>query len=97
MYSVTGDPTLSENERDISLPARMGGLDLCNPKDLAQEENRNSCSATGPLVRAISEQKRGRMHECSAEAANIRKDLKAQNRKHQKEKVDIIRDQTSTT
>ena len=96
MHSVTGHPALSENERGIILlPARMGGLDLRNPKDIAQEENRNSCSATGPLVRAISEQKRGRMHECSAKAANIRKDLKAQKRKHQEEKVDIIKPLTT--
>jgi len=73
----------------------MGGVDLYNPKELAQEEYRNSRSATGPLVRAISEQKRGRMHEHLAEAANIRNDLKVQKRKHQKERADIMRDQAS--
>ena len=62
---------------------------ICNPKELAQEEYRNLRSATGPLTRAISEQKRRWMHECSAEAANIRNDLKAQKRKHQKEKQTI--------
>ncbi len=62
----------------------MGGLDLYNHKELAQEEYRNSCSTTGPLLRAISEQKRERMHERLAEAAKIGKDLKVQKRKHQK-------------
>ena len=56
--AVTGHSALSENERDIiSLPARMGGLDLCNPKELVQEEYRNSHSATRHLAWAISEQK----------------------------------------
>jgi len=81
--------------KETSLPASMGGLDLYNHKELAQEEYRNSCSATGPLLLVISEQKRERMYECLAEAANIRKDLKVQKRKHQKERADIMRDQAS--
>ena len=68
---------------------------VLTPKELAQEEYRNSRSATGPLVQAISEQKRGQMHEHLAEAANIRNDLKVQKRKHQKERADIMRDQAS--
>ncbi len=35
------------------------------------------------------------MYECLAEAANIRKDLKVQKRKHQKERADIMWDQAS--
>ena len=76
--AVTGRPAFSENERDIlSLPARMGGLDLCNPKKSAQGEYMNSCIAAAPLVQAASRQERAQIHECSAEAATIRNDLKA--------------------
>ena len=67
--AVTGRPAFSENERDkLSLPAKMGGLDLCNPKESAQGEYMNSCIATAPLVQAASRQERAQMHECSAEA-----------------------------
>ena len=85
--AVTGRPAFSENERDIlSLPAKMGGLDLCKPMESAQEEYMNSCTATAPLVQAACQQERAQMHECSAEVATVKNELKAQKRKHQKKK-----------
>ena len=94
--AVTGRPAFSENEQDmLSLPAKMGGLDLCNPKESAQGEYMNSCIATAPLVQAASRQERAQMHECSAEATTIRNDLKAQKRKCLKEKAEAVRNKAS--
>ena len=94
--AVMGRPAFSENERDIlSLPVRMGGLDLCKPMESAQEEYMNSCTATAPLVQAASQQERAQMHECSAEVATVKNELKAQKRKHLKEKAEAIRHNAS--
>ena len=60
----------------------MGGLDLCNPKELAHEEYRNSHSATGPLVRAISEQKEDR---CMS--AQLKLQTSGMISKHRKESI----------
>ena len=57
--AVTGRLRISENERIVvSLPAGMGGLNICIPKELAKDEYVNSRTATEPLIRAISEQRR---------------------------------------
>ena len=94
--AVTGHPAFSDNERDIlSLPARMGELDLCKPMESAQEEYMNSCTATAPLVQAASQQERAQMHECSAEVATVKNELKAQKRKHLKQKAEAIRHNAS--
>lgn len=52
--AATGCPAFSDNERDVLLlPARMKGLDISTPYKIAQEEERNSCVSTAPLVQAV--------------------------------------------
>ena len=47
--AVTGRSGFSENERQVvSLPARIGGLNICIPKELAKDEYVNSHTATEP-------------------------------------------------
>ena len=66
----------------------MGGLNICIPKELAKDENANSRTATEPIVRAVSEQRRVKMDECAGEAMRIRNDLKSKMRKQVQEKTE---------
>ncbi|MDA8002339.1 MAG: reverse transcriptase domain-containing protein, partial [Alphaproteobacteria bacterium] len=94
--AVTGHSQFSENERQIlSLPARMGGLSICIPKELAKEEYVNSVTATEPLVRAVSEQRREAMDECANEMTKIRNNIKNKKKKHIQERTEAIQDHAS--
>ena len=89
--AVTGHSEFSESKRQVFLlPARMGGLNICIPQELAKEEYVNSCSATEPLVWAITEQRRKEMDKCTKEVRRIRSDFKNEKRKHAHEKSETI-------
>ena len=76
---------------------REWGPQHLHPKELANEEYANSCSATEPLVRAVMKQRRGGMDKYTEEVRRIRSDFNNEKRKHAHVKSETIRDWAQDT
>ena len=55
---ITGRLSITDDERKLlALPCHLGGMELINPTEIAEEQYRSSCDITTPLVSLILEMK----------------------------------------
>ena len=66
--SLTGNPPPNDADRDLfALPARLGGVGLCNPVSMADSEHSSSSLISELPVRLILVQYAEYTHECQAD------------------------------